>query len=83
MTSKSFFESLEAIANERSLAIEDVLAKVEIAMAVACRDEYNGDIKLDVDFDSLVSLDVDSIFKKYSINLKDHPIIELEADRKN
>ncbi len=51
MTSKSFFESLEAIANERSLAIEDVLAKVEIAMAVACREEYNGDIKLDVDFD--------------------------------
>jgi len=52
MTSKSFFESLEAIANERSLAIEDVLAKVEIAMAVACRDtQYNGDIKLDIDFE--------------------------------
>ena len=51
MTSKSFFESLELVANERGLAIEDVLAKVEIAMAVACREEYNGDIKLDVDFD--------------------------------
>lgn len=52
MTSKSFFESLEAIAIERSLAIEDVLAKVEIAMGVACRDtQYNGDIKLEVDFE--------------------------------
>ena len=51
MTSKSFFESLELIANERSLSIEDVLVKVEIAMAVACRDDYSGDIKLDVDFE--------------------------------
>ena len=51
MTSKSFFESLELVANERGLAIEDVLAKVEIAMAVACREEYSGDIKLDIDFD--------------------------------
>ena len=52
MTSKSFFESLEAIAIDRSLAIEDVLAKVEIAMAVACRDtQHTGDIKLEVDFE--------------------------------
>lgn len=52
MTSKSFFESLELIANERGLAIEDVLAKVEFAMAVACRDtQYTGDIKLDIDFE--------------------------------
>ena len=40
MTSKSFFESLELVANERGLAIEDVLAKVEIAMAVACREQF-------------------------------------------
>ena len=44
MTSKNFFESLEMIAFERSLDIKDVLAKVETAIAVACRDtEYNGD----------------------------------------
>lgn len=52
MISKSFFENLELIANEKSLNIEDVLAKVEVAMAVACRDtEHNGDIKLEVDYD--------------------------------
>lgn len=52
MISKSFFENLELIANEKGLAIEDVLAKVEIAMAVACRDtDHNGDIKLDIDYD--------------------------------
>lgn len=52
MISKSFFENLELIAEEKGLAIEDVLAKVEVAMAVACRDtNHNGDIKLEVDFD--------------------------------
>ncbi len=50
MISKSFFENLELLANEKSLNIEDVLAKVEVAMAVACRDtEHNGDIKLEID----------------------------------
>ena len=37
MISKNFFESLEEIAYERGLAIEDVLQKVEIAMAIACK----------------------------------------------
>ena len=50
MISKSFFESLEMLANERGLAIESILEKVEMAMGVACRDtEYVGDIKIDVD----------------------------------
>lgn len=52
MISKGFFENLEKIAEDRSLDIKDVLAKVEIAMAVACRDsERNGDIKLDIDYE--------------------------------
>ncbi len=52
MISKSFFENLELIAEEKGLAIEAVLSKVEVAMAVACRDtERNGDIKLDIDYD--------------------------------
>ena len=37
MISKSFYESLEAIAEERSLDVEKVLAKVEVAMSVACK----------------------------------------------
>lgn len=52
MISKNFFESLEMVAIEKGLSIEDVLAKVEMAMAVACRDtEHDGDIKLDIDFE--------------------------------
>lgn len=52
MISKSFFENLELVAQEKGLAIEDVLAKVEMAMAVACRDtDHTGDIKLDIDYD--------------------------------
>ena len=52
MISKNFFESLELLANERGLAIESILEKVEMAMGVACRDtEYVGDIKIDVDFE--------------------------------
>ena len=45
MISKNFFESLEAVAFDRGLDIADVLKKVEIAMAVASRDNgYSGDI---------------------------------------
>ncbi len=52
MISKNFFDSLESIADERGLDINDVLAKVETAIAVACRDtEYKGDIKVEIDFD--------------------------------
>ncbi len=52
MISKNFFENLELVAEEKGLSIEDVLAKVEMAMAVACRDtEHDGDIKLDIDFE--------------------------------
>lgn len=48
MISKNFFESLEAVAFERALDIEDVLKKVEIAMGVASRDNgYKGEIKID------------------------------------
>lgn len=50
MISKNFFETLELVAEDRGLTIEDVLAKLEIAMAVACRDRNNNaDIKLDID----------------------------------
>ena len=52
MISKSFYESLEAIAEERSLEIEKILSKVEIAMSVACKNSdvpYKGTIKLEAD----------------------------------
>lgn len=51
MISKNFFESLEEIAYERGLHIDDVLAKVEVAMAIACKNSdvpYKGTIKIDV-----------------------------------
>ena len=52
MISKNFFETLEAVAFDRGLDIADVLKKVEIAMAVASRDNgYSGDIKIDFDSD--------------------------------
>ena len=52
MISKSFYESLEAISEERSLDIDKILAKVEIAMSVACKNSdvpYKGTIKLEAD----------------------------------
>lgn len=50
MTSKSFYESLELLANERGLSTESVMEKVEIAMGVACRDtNFTGVIKIDCD----------------------------------
>lgn len=52
MISKSFYESLEAIAEERSLEISQVLEKVEVAMQVACKNSdvpYKGTIKLESD----------------------------------
>lgn len=54
MISKGFYDSLEAIAEERSLDIEKVLAKVEVAMQVACKNTdvpYKGTIKLDADLE--------------------------------
>ena len=39
--------------------------------------------KLNVNFNSLVSTDVQNIYKQYGINLSDYPIITLENDRKN
>lgn len=54
MVSKNFFESLESIAYERGLNIEDVLAKVEIAMSIACKNSdvpYKGTIKVEVDYE--------------------------------
>ena len=52
MISKGFYEALEAIAEERSLEIEKILSKVEIAMSVACKNSdvpYKGTIKLEAD----------------------------------
>jgi N utilization substance protein A len=52
MISKDFFESLEAIAYERGLSIDDILAKVELAMQIACKNSdvpYKGTIKLEAD----------------------------------
>ena len=53
--SAKFFESLEEIAYERGLNIEDVLGKVETAMQVACKNSesvpYKGTIKMEYDLD--------------------------------
>ncbi len=52
MISKAFYESLEAIADERGLDISQILDKVEIAMSVACKNSdvpYKGTIKLEAD----------------------------------
>ncbi len=54
MISKGFYDSLEAIAEERSLDIEKILDKVEIAMQVACKNTdvpYKGTIKIDTDLE--------------------------------
>lgn len=52
MISKEFYESLEAIANDRGLNIDDILKKVEVAMQIACKNSdvpYKGTIKLEAD----------------------------------
>ena len=52
MISKAFFESLETMAAERGLTIEDVLSKVETAISVSSRNAgYTGDIKTEWDFE--------------------------------
>src|SRR5690606_36016271 len=52
MISKNFYESLEELAFERGLAIEDVLKKVETAIAVASRNSgFSGDVKTEWDFE--------------------------------
>lgn len=54
MISKGFYDSLEAIAEERSLDIEKILDKVETAMQVACKNTdvpYKGTIKVDADLE--------------------------------
>lgn len=54
MISKEFFESLEAIAADRGLNIEDIMSKVEIAMQIACKNSdvpYKGTIKLEADYE--------------------------------
>ncbi|HNZ50186.1 MAG TPA: transcription termination factor NusA [Bacilli bacterium] len=52
MVSQKFFESLEAIAFERGLDVEDVKGKVEIAISVSSRNSgYSGDIKTEWDFE--------------------------------
>lgn len=55
MISKSFYESLEDIANERGLDINKVLEKVEIAMQIACKNSdcpYKGEIRLESDYET-------------------------------
>lgn len=54
MISKSFYESLEAVAYERSLDIEKILEKVEIAMQIACKNSdcpYKGTVKIESDME--------------------------------
>ena len=54
MISKNFFQSLQDIAQERQLDMNELLKKVEFAMGVACRKvdpPYTGDVKVEVDYD--------------------------------
>lgn len=52
MISKNFYESLEAVAFERGLTIDEVLLKVETAIAISCKNSgYTGDIKTEWDFE--------------------------------
>lgn len=52
MISKNFYESLEELAFERGIAIEDVLKKVETAISVASRNSgFSGDVKTEWDFE--------------------------------
>lgn len=54
MISKNFFLSLQDIAQERQLDINELLKKVEFAMGVACKKvdpPYTGDVKVEVDYD--------------------------------
>lgn len=53
--SKGFYESLEEISEERSLDIEKIIEKVEIAMQVACKNSdvpYKGTIKVVTDLEN-------------------------------
>lgn len=48
MVRKNFYESLEQVAEERGLSIEDVLATVETALIKACKHVgYDGDITIE------------------------------------
>ena len=48
MISKGFYETLEIIAGERNLAIQDVLDKVAVALKKACATEgYTGEIQVE------------------------------------
>lgn len=52
MISKGFYEALEAISIERSLEMDQILEKVEVALAVACKNNdvpYKGTIKIEAD----------------------------------
>ncbi|MFA6661748.1 MAG: transcription termination factor NusA [Bacilli bacterium] len=57
MISKGFFESLEDIANDRSLNIEKILEKVEYAMQIACKNSdcpYKGEIRMETNYERKV-----------------------------
>ena len=52
MISKGFYEALEAISIERSLEMDQILEKVEVALSVACKNNdvpYKGTIKIEAD----------------------------------
>ena len=52
MISKSFYESLEDVAQDRGLDIDKILEKVELAMQIACKNSdvpYKGTIKIESD----------------------------------
>ena len=54
MISKGFFEALEAISVERSLEMDQILDKVEVALSVACKNNdvpYKGTIKIEADYE--------------------------------
>ena len=48
MTNKSFYNFAEEVAFEKSLTLEDVLSKIEVALKKACAaDGFNGDVQVE------------------------------------
>ena len=52
MTSKSFYEWAEVVAQEKNLSLEDVMSKVATALKKACALEgFNGDVQVEFNYE--------------------------------